>query len=52
MKPAVFDVTTVDIEAGRFLFRAVGSQVKFRGFTIIYEEKEEDVEEETWVDWD
>jgi DNA topoisomerase-1 len=44
MKPAVMDVTRVDIQAGPALFRATGSVVKFPGFTILYtEEKEEEV---------
>jgi DNA topoisomerase IA len=34
MKPAVMDVTRVDIQAGPALFRATGSVVKFPGFTI------------------
>src|SRR6185437_15464732 len=32
MMPAIFDQTTIDIEAGRFLFRATGSVLKFDGF--------------------
>src|SRR5215212_9554068 len=38
MNPAVFDQTTIDIEAGRFLFRATGSVLKFDGFLKVYEE--------------
>ncbi|HVF48962.1 MAG TPA: type I DNA topoisomerase [Pyrinomonadaceae bacterium] len=38
MTPAVFDQTTIDIEAGRFLFRATGSVLKFDGFLRVYEE--------------
>ena len=38
MNPAVFDQTTIDIEAGRFLFRATGSVLKFDGFLRVYEE--------------
>ncbi|HEY0080032.1 MAG TPA: type I DNA topoisomerase [Pyrinomonadaceae bacterium] len=49
MMPAVFDQTTIDIEAGRFLFRATGSVLKFDGFLRVYEEghdeKSEDDEE-------
>jgi DNA topoisomerase-1 len=49
MNPAVFDQTTIDIEAGRFLFRATGSVLKFDGFLRVYEEgrdeKAEDDEE-------
>lgn len=39
MKPAVYLVTNVDIAAGsKFIFRASGTQVLFKGFTVIYEE--------------
>lgn len=38
MTPAVFDQTTIDINAGRFLFRATGSVLKFDGFLKIYQE--------------
>jgi DNA topoisomerase-1 len=38
MNPAVFDQTTIDIEAGRLLFRATGSVLKFDGFLKVYEE--------------
>ena len=38
MMPALFDQTTIDIEAGRFLFRATGSVLKFDGFLRVYEE--------------
>ena len=31
MNPAIYDQTTIDIEAGRFLFRATGSVLKFDG---------------------
>jgi DNA topoisomerase-1 len=49
MMPAVFDQTTIDIQAGRFIFRATGSVQKFDGFLKIYQEgrdeKTEDDEE-------
>ena len=38
MTPAVFDQTTIDIQAGRFLFRATGSVQKFDGFLKLYQE--------------
>lgn len=38
MTPAVYDQTTIDIEAGRFLFRATGAVQKFDGFLRVYEE--------------
>src|SRR5205807_6779306 len=50
MNPAVYDQTTIDIEAGRFIFRATGSVLKFDGFLKVYEEgrdeKAEDDSEE------
>ena len=36
MKPAVYDQTSVDIEAGRALFRASGSTLKFPGYLKVY----------------
>jgi DNA topoisomerase-1 len=38
MAPAVLDVVTVDIQAGRYTFRATGSSVKFDGFMRVYVE--------------
>jgi DNA topoisomerase-1 len=38
MNPAVFDQTTIDIQAGPYLFRATGSVLKFDGFLKVYEE--------------
>ncbi|HEY7547858.1 MAG TPA: type I DNA topoisomerase [Blastocatellia bacterium] len=49
MMPAIFDQTTIDINAGeRFVFRATGSVVKFNGFLAVYEEgkDEKDVDDE------
>ena len=46
MKPAIFDVTTVDINAGRYTFRATGSIIKFRGFMSVYMEGRDDSAEE------
>src|SRR5436190_6993908 len=50
MTPAIFDQTTIDIRAGRFVFRATGSVQKFDGFLKIYQEgrdeKPEDDEDE------
>jgi DNA topoisomerase-1 len=49
MTAALFDQTTIDIEAGRFTFRATGSVQKFDGFLKVYQEgrdeKPEDDEE-------
>ena len=39
MEPAVYDQTTVDINATeRYTFRATGSVLKFAGYTAVYEE--------------
>jgi len=38
MPPAVFDVTTADIDARGYTFRATGSVVKFDGFMKVYTE--------------
>jgi DNA topoisomerase-1 len=38
MMPALFDQTTIDIKAGRFVFRATGSVQKFDGFLKVYQE--------------
>lgn len=36
MKPAVYDQTSADIAAGRILFRASGSTLKFPGYLKVY----------------
>ncbi|MDD5772399.1 MAG: type I DNA topoisomerase [bacterium] len=46
MSPAIYDQTTVTIKAGRFLFRATGLVEKFKGFTVLYEEKKDESEED------
>ncbi|HLB25805.1 MAG TPA: type I DNA topoisomerase [Nitrospirota bacterium] len=51
MNPAVLDMTSVDISAEKYTFRASGSVIKFSGFMAVYiegkdEEKAEDTEEE------
>ena len=51
MKPAIFDVTSVDITAGEFGLRASGSIIKFAGFLTVYEEaKDEDKSDEIEAD--
>jgi DNA topoisomerase-1 len=50
MKPAVFDQTSFDIEAGKYLLRATGQVMKFPGFISVYmegidDEVEKDEEE-------
>lgn len=49
MKPAIYDTVQVDIEAlPGLMVRATGSQIKFRGFLSVYEEKyDEDLEDDT-----
>ncbi len=42
MTPAVFDQTTIDIKAGRFVFRSTGSVQKFDGFLKVYQEGRDD----------
>lgn len=42
MSAAVMDVTTVEIEANRYQFRATGSIIKFPGFLRVYEDNQED----------
>lgn len=46
MTSAVFDQTTIDIQAGRFLFRATGSVQKFDGFLKVYQEGRDEKAEE------
>ncbi|MBI3666700.1 MAG: type I DNA topoisomerase, partial [Acidobacteria bacterium] len=51
MNPAVFDQTTMDIEASgkdgaQYLFRATGSVMKFDGFLAVYEEGKDEKDEE------
>ncbi len=46
MMPAIFDQTTIDIEAGRLLFRATGSVLKFDGFLKVYEEGRDEKSDE------
>lgn len=38
MSSAVFDHTTIDIEAKQYRFRATGAVMRFPGFTTLYEE--------------
>ena len=51
MKPAVFDQTTIDIDAtgqsgDRYIFRATGSVPKFDGFLKVYKEGKDQTDEE------
>jgi DNA topoisomerase-1 len=50
MAPAIYDQTTVEIEADGCALRATGSILKFPGYTAIYEESaDEDADEEAQV---
>ncbi|MBI4335127.1 MAG: type I DNA topoisomerase [Candidatus Omnitrophica bacterium] len=42
MSAAVYNVTSVDISAGRFLFKATGTTVIFDGFTVLYPQEDND----------
>jgi len=46
MEPAVFDVTQVDIENGRYLLRASGRILKSAGFLAVYRETPEEGKDE------
>ncbi|MDI3538683.1 MAG: topoisomerase [Bacillota bacterium] len=46
MAPAVYDQITVDIAAGELRLKATGSQIKFRGYTAVYEESRETDDED------
>jgi DNA topoisomerase-1 len=45
MTPAVFQLTTVDVNAGPYLFRATASVLQFPGFTTLYQETREEEEQ-------
>lgn len=47
MTPALFDATTVDIEAGEYTLRATGSVMKFAGFLKVYDERAERHQDDT-----
>ena len=42
MKAAVFDTVAADIRCGECVFRATGSKVSFKGFTVLYTEGVDD----------
>jgi len=46
MEPAIYDVVTIDITAGDYIFRATGSSIKFLGFMLVYTEGKDEKEEE------
>ncbi len=39
MTPEISEITTVDLEAGDYIFRATGSRIIFEGFAVLYKEK-------------
>ncbi|MBI1976827.1 MAG: type I DNA topoisomerase [Candidatus Omnitrophica bacterium] len=46
MTPALYQQKTVDIQAGRCLFRATGSHLLFDGFTVLYRDSDQEEEKE------
>ncbi len=46
MKPALFDVTDIDIQNGPYTLRASGEVLKFPGFLSIFQEEAEEDDEE------
>jgi len=44
MSPAVFDATTVEIQARKYLFKVSGSVMKFDGFLRVYPDRAADAE--------
>jgi len=50
MAQALYDQTSVDIEAGKLIFRATGSVLRFDGFERVYREgRDDDPEEEAGI---
>jgi DNA topoisomerase-1 len=50
MSPAVYDMTIVDFDLGRYLFRATGSVLVFDGYHVLYMEGREKEEGKTMDD--
>ncbi len=46
MAQALFQLTTVDVAAGDYLFRATATVMTFPGFTVLYQETSEEEEKE------
>ena len=46
MTPAVYDTLSADIEGGGVVMRANGQRLKFPGFTVVYEEGQDDAQAE------
>ncbi len=47
MASAVYDATSISIMAGKHEFRASGSEIKFKGFTVLYTEGSDKAEEKS-----
>jgi len=43
MESALYDTMSVDVEAGRYLFKAKGSRIKFNGYLVLYEESYDEI---------
>ncbi|HKV04018.1 MAG TPA: type I DNA topoisomerase [Candidatus Acidoferrales bacterium] len=50
MVPAVFDQTTIDVEAGDYTFRATGSVMKFEGYLAAYQAVKDEEEKDDEAD--
>ena len=46
MTPKVTEVTTVDLEGGKYIFIAESRKTKFLGYTVLFKKKEENGEQE------
>lgn len=42
MEDCILDTVSVKIQAGDYLFKSTGSTVKFKGFTVLYEESKDE----------
>ena len=48
MAPAVYETTSVKVQAGKSIFTMAASRLKFDGFTCVYNQKEEEEETATF----
>lgn len=49
MASAIYNVLTIDIKNGDYVFRQTGSNIKFTGFTEVYLEGKDEVEDEEQI---
>lgn len=49
MKPAIYSITSIDIEVGKYLFKATGSTLIFAGFKAAYDEEEEEDKKKSYL---